>query len=57
MTVTGCPAISVPAGTTAAGLPVGVQVVAPHGADHRLLEVAAAVEELVAPGRGDGAPR
>ena len=44
ITVTGCPAISVPAGTTAAGLPVGVQLVAPHGADRRLLEVAAALE-------------
>jgi amidase len=44
ITVTGCPAISVPAGRTADGLPVGVQVVAPFGADRRLLEVAAAFE-------------
>lgn len=48
ITVTGCPAISVPFGTTSAGLPVGVQIVAPHGADRRLLEVAAAVEALAA---------
>ncbi|GAA1532343.1 amidase [Nocardioides humi] len=46
VTVTGCPAISVPFGTTSDGLPVGVQLVAPHGADLRLLEVALAVEEL-----------
>jgi amidase len=46
ITVTGCPAISVPAGTTPDGLPVGIQLVARHGADRRLLEVAAAVEEL-----------
>ena len=46
ITVTGCPAISVPAGTTADGLPVGVQIVAPFGADRRLLEVAAAFERL-----------
>ncbi|MFL6002515.1 MAG: amidase [Nocardioides sp.] len=46
ITVTGCPAISVPAGTTPAGLPVGVQIVAPHGADRFLLEVAAAFESL-----------
>ncbi|MDH2415182.1 amidase [Nocardioides sp. CER19] len=45
ITVTGCPAISVPAGTTPDGLPVGVQIVAPHGADRRLLEIAAAFEE------------
>ena len=44
ITVTGCPAISVPAGFTSDGLPVGVQIVAPHGGDRRLLEVAAAFE-------------
>ena len=48
ITVTGCPAISVPAGTTPDGLPVGVQLVARHGSDRQLLEVAAAVEELLA---------
>ena len=46
VTVTGCPAISVPGGTTRDGLPVGVQLVAPHGADRRLLEIAAAFEAL-----------
>ncbi|GAA4076714.1 amidase [Nocardioides kongjuensis] len=48
ITVTGCPAISVPFGTTSSGLPVGVQLVARHGADLQLLEVALAVEELAA---------
>ena len=47
ITVTGCPAISVPFGRTPDGLPVGVQLVAPHGADRFLLEVAAALEEAV----------
>jgi amidase len=48
ITVTGCPAISVPLGRTPAGLPVGVQLVAPHGADRFLLETAAALEAAVA---------
>lgn len=44
ITVTGCPAISVPAGRTPDGLPVGVQLVAPHNQERRLLEIAAAFE-------------
>ena len=48
ITVTGCPAISVPFGRTASGLPVGIQIVAPHGRDRFLLEVAAAFEAAVA---------
>ena len=47
ITVTGCPAISLPAGRTADGLPVGIQVVAPHGGERRLLEIAAAFEDRV----------
>jgi amidase len=46
ITVTGCPAISVPWGSTPDGLPVGLQIVAAHGADRFLLEVAAAVESV-----------
>ena len=46
ITVTGCPAISLPLGHTRDGLPVGVQVVAPHGADLRLLEIGRAIEAL-----------
>lgn len=44
ISVTGCPAVSVPAGVTPEGWPVGIQLVAPHGEDRRLLEVAAAFE-------------
>ncbi len=44
ISATGCPAISVPAGHTADGLPVGVQIVGPHGSEKRLLEVAAGFE-------------
>jgi amidase len=46
ITVTGCPSISVPAGFTSEGWPVGVQVVAPPKAERRLLEVAHAFEQL-----------
>ncbi|MDX6326000.1 MAG: amidase [Nocardioidaceae bacterium] len=54
ITVTGCPAISVPAGFTPDGLPVGLQVVAPHNQERRLLEVAHAYER--ATGYGDRHP-
>jgi amidase len=43
ITVTAHPAVSVPAGLTAGGLPVGLQLVGQYGADRRLLEIAAAV--------------
>lgn len=44
ITVTGCPAMSLPAGFTSSGLPVGVQLIGrPHG-DVALLEVAKALE-------------
>ncbi len=43
--LTGMPAVSVPAGRTASGLPVGLQVVGPHHADRTVLAVAAAVQQ------------
>ncbi len=45
ITATGCPALSLPAGFDAAGLPVGVQLVARHGHDVDLLRAAKAFEE------------
>ncbi len=45
ITVTGCPAISVPAGFTGDGLPVGIQIVAAHHQERLLLEVAHAFEQ------------
>lgn len=44
--MTGQPAISVPAGLTSAGLPVGLQIVGRRFADARVLAVAAAYERV-----------
>src|SRR6185437_2274507 len=44
ISATGCPAISIPAGLSAAGLPVGLQLVARPFAERALLEVAHAVD-------------
>jgi amidase len=51
VTVSGCPAISLPAGFDEAGLPVGLQLAAAPGDDLRLLEIAAAVEAATGHGR------
>lgn len=45
ITVTGCPAISVPAGFTTQGWPVGIQLVGPVRGERRLLEIAHAFEQ------------
>ena len=50
------PSVAIPAGRTAAGLPVGVQVIGPYLHDRRLLRIAALIDEagpgFVAPPRG-----
>ena len=43
----GIPAISVPAGMSAAGLPIGLQFLGPHFAEPLLLRAAQAVELAV----------
>jgi amidase len=45
ITATGCPALSVPGGFTAEGLPVGLQIVGAPRADRRVLEVGHAFEQ------------
>lgn len=46
ISATGCPAISVPAGFSSGGLPVGIQIVAAPGKDVELLRVAHAFEAV-----------
>ena len=43
----GIPAISIPAGVSSDGLPIGVELDGPSGSDRRLLAVAAAVEAIL----------
>ena len=45
--MTGHPAISIPCGTTPAGLPCGCQLVGPHGDTARLLDLAEALEPRI----------
>jgi len=48
ITLTGCPAISVPCGFTKSGLPVGLQLVGRPRGEAELLRFAARLEEIVA---------
>jgi mandelamide amidase len=45
--IAGIPGISLPAGITAAGLPVGVELDGPQASDLQLLSIAAAIEPLL----------
>ena len=47
MNALGLPALSVPCGFTKSGLPVGLQMIAPAGAEDTLLRVAAAMEDAL----------
>lgn len=49
ITVTAHPAVSVPAGLSADGLPAGLQLAAPYGTDDRLLAIAAAIGPVLTP--------
>jgi Asp-tRNA(Asn)/Glu-tRNA(Gln) amidotransferase A subunit family amidase len=50
--LTGDPALVLPCGWDADGLPVGIQLSAPRGADMPLLAAAAMIEPALAFGRG-----
>ncbi len=47
--VAGIPGLSLPAGMTAAGLPVGIEISGPQGGDRALLAIGAAIEPLLPP--------
>ena len=51
ISATGSPALSVPAGFTAGGLPVGLQIVGPHHADLLVLQLGHAFERATGHGR------
>jgi amidase len=46
LSMTACPVLSIPCGFTAAGLPIGLQVVAPTRAEARLFAHGAYLEQL-----------
>jgi len=50
VSVTGSPALSVPAGFTPGGLPVGLQIVGPHRADFAVLQLGHAFEQATMAG-------
>ncbi|MUN38816.1 amidase [Actinomadura litoris] len=50
VSATGCPALSVPAGFTSGGLPVGLQIVGPHRADLAVLRIGHAFEQATGHG-------
>lgn len=50
--LSGHPAIALPCGRTADGLPLGMQLVGRHGETHRLLEVAGQLEDQISGGAG-----
>jgi amidase len=49
VTMSGCPALAAPAGFSDAGLPIGIQFIAPNRQDFRCLQLAYAYESALSP--------
>lgn len=47
ISVTNCPALSVPVGASASGLPIGLQIVGPHRGDLGVLQLGHAIERVL----------
>ncbi len=45
--IAGAPAVSLPIGLDRTGLPIGIQIIGPRGADHRVLAASAALDEMI----------
>jgi len=49
----GIPGLSIPAGLSSEGLPIGVKIEAPEGSDARLLAIGMVIEKLIATSTGE----
>jgi amidase len=47
ISVTGCPALAIPAGFSKEGLPIGLQIVGPPQSEARLLAAGALLEDML----------
>ncbi|HTC38989.1 MAG TPA: amidase family protein, partial [Steroidobacteraceae bacterium] len=50
VTMSGCPALAAPAGFSEAGLPIGIQIIAPSRQEFSCLQLAYAYESALSPG-------
>ncbi len=48
ISVTNCPALSIPAGVSSTGLPIGLQVIGPHRDDFGVLQLGYAIQQVLA---------
>ena len=56
VSMSGCPALAAPAGFSARGLPIGIQLIAPNRQEFACLQLAQAYESLHSPVAGRRSP-